>query len=502
MKGQLPAGGVTTLLGCGLMLAFAGGCASSRVPATANLTLSPQDRNEVRALAHYAQGLIYEDTDARFSKRVLEEYARAAELAPGHHRLNAKAATGYLLNGHPDAAITLLERSCRELPNSWLARIDLATAYQFVGNLDAAIRAFQLAARLEPDRVPVFMTIANLQFDAGADTDALKTLDEALRSGAERNNVRAMAYSRGLRLIEENKADRALLCFRFVVRNTENQRGQIYSLIGDMFESLKLIDQARQCYTWATQERPPLPQAFVKLAMLEFDTNPETAIHILDNAHAALPDDVLIPLAKGQILSSQGRYSEAIPAYTLVADLHKRQPELNVPTVFYLYYGAAYERSGDYTRAEQVFEECLRRYPDTHEVQNYLAYMWAERDVNLQRAFDLITQALQHAPENGAYLDTLGWVYFRLGNFQEALKAIQSAAQFEPDDPTITAHLGDVWSALGNRAQAIQYWRESYHLDDQNAAVAAKLEAHGVDLKAILHETAIEARTPAPAGMP
>ncbi len=460
--------------------------------------LTPADLIQVDAIAHYTQGLIFEDLDGTLTPRALEHYATAANLDAGHHRLYAKAATGYLLNQQPEKAIALLERSCRELPDSWLARVDLATAYQFVGDLKNAIRNFRLAARLEPDRVAVHVTIANLEFDVGRDDAAIDALEMALHLGGELNDIRALAYNRGLKFIESGEPRRALPCFHFVVQHTASQRGQVYYLIGQMFESLNLESQARQCYAWAVAEKPPVPQAYVKLALIAFDKSPAQALDILDTAHTALPDEMLIPLAKGQILSSQSRFTEAIPAYSLVADILKRQPALDVPSTFYLYYGAAYERCGDFARAEQVFMEGLNRHPDSHEVLNYLAYMWADRGQRLEDAFLYASQALKLDPHNGAYLDTLGWIYFRLGQYQNALKAIQSASNLVPDDPTITEHLGDTWSALGNRALALKYWKESYLLDSQNGAVAEKLQANGVDLNALLPDTATQARTPAP----
>ncbi|MCE9615545.1 MAG: tetratricopeptide repeat protein [Lentisphaerae bacterium] len=498
MRSYIPPHVARVSVGC-CLLALAAGCASvwSSEP-SARLALTPAERNQAAAIAHYAQGLIDEELDGRLSPRVLAEYDQAAKLDPGHHRLYAKAATAHLLNEDSQHAIALLEHSCREQPDSWLARVDLATAYQFIGNNEQAARQFRAAMRIDPTRVEVHMTLANLYFSMKRDREALAVLEKGIRTNNSPDLLRALAYKRGLQFIDENEATRALPCFQFVVKHTANQRSQVYYLIGQLYENINLLKEARQCYAWAAREEPPLPQAHVKLALLELDESPARALDILDRAQRAMPDDVLIPMAKAQILSSQGRYTEAIPAFTVVADIMRRLPETKVPSSFYLYYGAAYERCGDVSRAEEVFEECLRRYPDTHEVLNYLAYMWAERGEKLDRGLSYINRALKLEPENGAYLDTLGWIYYRLGQFDDALKLIQAADRLIPDDPTINDHLGDAWNALGNHERAIQHWKHSYLKDRDNSTVAKKLQANGVDLDALVRAEEAEARTPSP----
>jgi Tfp pilus assembly protein PilF len=124
-------------------------------------------------------------------------------------------------------------------------------------------------------------------------------------------------------------------------------------------------------------------------------------------------------------------------------------------------------------------ERCVALDPEFAQALNYLAYVWAEKGVNLDKAHEYVTRALKLQPREGAFLDTLGWIYYRKGAFREALDYLQQALGIE-DDPVIADHVGDTWSALGEPAKAERFWRRSLKLDPSSTAVRAKLVKAGV----------------------
>jgi tetratricopeptide (TPR) repeat protein len=108
---------------------------------------------------------------------------------------------------------------------------------------------------------------------------------------------------------------------------------------------------------------------------------------------------------------------------------------------------------------------------------NYLGYMWADKGVNLDEAQRLITQALEIEPDNGAYLDSLGWVYFKQGKYADALAQLRKAeGKLKEPDPTVFEHLGDVLDKLGQREEAVGYWKKAAELDPKNEELARKLK--------------------------
>ncbi|MCG8462225.1 MAG: tetratricopeptide repeat protein [Holophagales bacterium] len=166
-----------------------------------------------------------------------------------------------------------------------------------------------------------------------------------------------------------------------------------------------------------------------------------------------------------RMYQSQGMHAQAVP---LLERIVSTEPE-RLDAVFAL--GAAYERSGQHAEAESTFEGLLAERPGHPATLNYLGYMWAERGENLRRAHEMIREAVAKDPDNGAYVDSLGWVLFQMGAHAEARPHLEWAARLESTDPTVHEHLGDLYVALGEIGPArAAYEKALEHLDDDEAA--------------------------------
>lgn len=138
--------------------------------------------------------------------------------------------------------------------------------------------------------------------------------------------------------------------------------------------------------------------------------------------------------------------------------------------------GAANERTGKTEAAEAAFQQVLDRNPDHAPTLNYLGYMWADRGVRLDEAEQLISKAVEQYPKNGAYVDSLGWVYYKLGRYDLAEKHLLDAAGLIPDDPTIQEHLGDLFVRLGNLERAMERYEQALELEpDDESALRRKM---------------------------
>ncbi len=126
--------------------------------------------------------------------------------------------------------------------------------------------------------------------------------------------------------------------------------------------------------------------------------------------------------------------------------------------------GSSLERGGNPAEGEKVFLQLLVLRPNDAATQNYLGYMWADQGVQLERAREMIEKAVAREPRNAAYLDSLGWAYFRLGQLASAEKELREACRREPGDPTIQEHLGDLELRLGDSAAAIKHWEKALEL--------------------------------------
>lgn len=133
--------------------------------------------------------------------------------------------------------------------------------------------------------------------------------------------------------------------------------------------------------------------------------------------------------------------------------------------------GSVYERANDRKSAEKVFLAVLEKNPDHAPTLNYLGYMWAEGGVNLDKAHEMLMRAVGQEPNNGAYVDSLGWVYFRLGKLDLAEKYLTDATRLLPRDATIHEHLGDVLAARGDLERALQSYRMALEVDPDSKDV-------------------------------
>ncbi len=126
--------------------------------------------------------------------------------------------------------------------------------------------------------------------------------------------------------------------------------------------------------------------------------------------------------------------------------------------------GSALERLGRVEESEAVFRRILAIRPDDAQTLNYLGYRFADRGVRLEEARQMLEKAVALDPRNGAYLDSLGWVYFRLNDLEKARRFLTDASQRIPDDASIQEHMGDLDARMGQKDQALIHWRKSLTL--------------------------------------
>lgn len=142
--------------------------------------------------------------------------------------------------------------------------------------------------------------------------------------------------------------------------------------------------------------------------------------------------------------------------------------------------GAAYERAGRFDNADSMFQTVIAVDSNHAAALNYLGYMYAERDTNLETSLRLIERALQIEPDNAAYLDSYAWVLFKLGRVEEAQVQIRRAIEHATrEDPVIYDHFGDILARLGRIEQARQHWAKALELDPDNGVIKEKLQSTG-----------------------
>lgn len=165
------------------------------------------------------------------------------------------------------------------------------------------------------------------------------------------------------------------------------------------------------------------------------------------------------------------QYGKAAKTAREALETYKEDPDL----LFRL--AASLERDKKIAESVTAFERLLAVRADHSAGLNYLGYLWADRKENLPRALDLIQRAVELEPSNGAYLDSLGWVYFQMNDLERAEKYLKAASALTPDDATVEEHLGDLWERRGDLERARRAWKRALTLkpEDGGKRIGEKL---------------------------
>ena len=213
-----------------------------------------------------------------------------------------------------------------------------------------------------------------------------------------------------------------------------------------------------------------IQKAFALNAMERVDD----AKAMLDDLIKEHPKDVRPLDALGNILRSHERYEEARGYYSRAIELVSRPTKDN----WALFYsrGVCNERLKDWPSAETDFKKALVLSPDESLVLNYLGYSWVDQGRNLKQGIEYIRQAVKLKPDDGYYVDSLGWAYYRLGNLEAAVEHLERAVELRPDDPVINDHLGDVYWKVGRKLEAKYQWQQALTLKPENDQITTLKE--------------------------
>ena len=199
-----------------------------------------------------------------------------------------------------------------------------------------------------------------------------------------------------------------------------------------------------------------------RAGLLDETGQPAAAVSILQKLAAEHPERAEPWAQLGDLYRRQDQFADAVQAYNHAIDKLGVPSRANWP-LFYAR-GIALERAGQWPRAEADLKYALELAPDQPSILNYLAYSWGERREHLDEAHAMLARAMAARPNEGAYVDSFGWVLLRQGETAAAISQLERAVELEPEDPTINGHLGDALAAAGRTREAEFQWRRALNL--------------------------------------
>ncbi len=511
----------------GLVVAsFLGGCvAVPRAPSGLPSSADPEaaDRDEAAVMAFIVRAQLAEELD-NDSGVAAAAYEKAARLAPDRIDLAMRAALHHLSNEAPAAAAEFLRWALERHPASAEAHFAMGHILQADrADRDGARKHYQQAIDLAPVYPAPVLGLAAMAWEDGQPAAAADILKHAVTRGINDRQIISALNDLAVFFMAAGRYEEALSCWlgllpvrplaldirralalvyarldrhdsaRAVLEEwhlATVHPGWIADLLGDVYDTVHDDQRAVEFSLAAIAEADAPLTAWLRAGRLLLASDPVRAAALMAHAVERHPDIEMLWLFRGLAYSALDRYHEAVTALEQAAALSEaRQPEQrHLPALLDFWMGAAYERVGRHADAERHFRISIERHPEIHQSFNYLAYMWAEQRTNLVEATDLVKTALAAEPDNGAYIDTLGWIKFQQGRHPEAWQHLQRALEIMPDDPVVNDHAGDALHALNRKEEALGYWKKSFRTDPSNDQVAAKLREAGIDPELLLQK--------------
>ena len=325
--------------------------------------------------------------------------------------------------------ITSLDKANALNPENPLTIHRLADYYKIWGENEKAIALFIQLIELNPGLLNVREQLADLYLRADKTQDATKQLEAILR--------------------ERPTNERALF------------------VLGGIKRDLDKLDEAAAHFETVLKINPRFEPAYYELAGVRlFQNKPRETLVTLRKAGEQFKPNFINKFYTGLAHSSLHQYPKAIENLLEAEQLAQANEQNRLTHFFYFQLGAAYERNRQYETANTVLKKAIEISPEYHNAMNYLGYMWADINRNLDEAAKYIIKANELAPENAAYVDSLGWLHYRQGKHKEALAELQRAAELMKDEPdsTIHEHIGDTLQQLGQENKAGTEWEMSLGL--------------------------------------
>ncbi|WP_375412485.1 tetratricopeptide repeat protein [uncultured Bradyrhizobium sp.] len=288
-------------------------------------------------------------------------------------------------------------------------------------------------------------------------------------------------YGIGASLTRRGGEDLALVYLQLALYLAPNHSLALLSL-ADLYESVKKPQMAIKVY-----ERVPAGSPLKRNAQIQQATDLDTAdrsdeaIKILKSVTAEDPKDLEAIMALGNIERGRKKFADCTQTYTQGIDALASANEKG-NWVYYYFRGICEERSKQWSKAEVDMRKALDLQPEQPHVLNYLGYSWIDQGINLDDAMKMIRRAVDQRPDDGYIVDSLGWAYYRIGNFEDAVKNLERAIDLKPEDPTINDHLGDAYWRIGRTLEAKFQWAHARDLKpepEELPKIEAKIE-HGL----------------------
>ena len=414
----------------------------------------------------YALGMSYDQL--KENKNAIDAYSKAFDMEPDNLDAERGLAQALLNDNQLGAALKHFEAISVADPQDAQTYLRIAEIERRQGHYEQAQTTLKKAKALASDSLEIGFNEALIDDSLGHYDEAVQSLQGLVKqtthldgqyADAEKNNRSIFLDLLAHVYKEQNKTDLAVQTYQLMVAMGGEYAEHGYQGEVDAYRDGKQYDKATQVAQQAAAAMPKDKSVQLMLAGQLADTgNPEEGIKLAKAQLKGNDEDRDVNLVLAQIYTRLRRWKEAAEQIDAAEVLSTKQDDK-----IYIYFlrGALDERQKHYDSAEEQFRKILAIDSNNSMTLNYLGYMLADRGVKLDDALTMVQKAVQQDPQNGAYLDSLGWVYFKMGQYALAEANLRKASERISTDPQVHDHLGELYEKTGRLKMAASQWEQS-----------------------------------------
>ncbi len=395
------------------------------------------------------------------SKDAIPMYKKILDLTGENPLIRRQLASALLDTGDFAGARRMLEELTKSAPTDREAQVLLGRALIGEKNFPKAIETLNDVLEDNPDNLEARFYLGTAHEQGGNPTEAAKVFARLLdqtKGAAEENKANRLVFQQHLAAAYQDlgENEKAIGIYENLLKDDPQPNPRLLFLLINAYRINRQLDKALVLGKQQFEKDPGDTNIGLVYARTLADVGKtKEGAEILQKMLQADSSNIDIYVNLSQIYLQGKKYSDAEKILRRAEDrkLDSERLKFQLATI--------YERQKDFDRAESLFKEVLKENPKNAMVLNYIGYMLADRGVRLDEAVKYVEEALAIDPNNGAYLDSLGWAFYKLNDLDKAEKYLLKAVEIVKNDPVIHDHLGDLYYKAGNLERAQDCWSKS-----------------------------------------
>jgi len=416
------------------------------------------------ALRHYITALNFEDD--RLYQLALLEYRRALTYDPASLELREGILRNYFRLEMLDSAIVEARRILKVSPFDETAKAILGQSLVEIKDWLAAKEVYRDLTRQFPEEITYWAHLAAIDIQLQDTVQASAVYDSMAAHSTDPAEVYVRA---GAVMALNNSYDSALILYRNALRLEPDNPDAYYGIAAIMIQR-GLADSAEWAVGKALKANPLEPQYYLTFGFLQSRRGDLTGAEAtLKQGVALAPKETRLYNLLGSVLQQAGKYTEGLEYLyrSIGLDSSSIDPYVTI--------GFIYDELDSLDQAAAIYERALLMDSTNALILNNYAYLLAEAGIRLEEAKAMSAASLSKEPDNPSYLDTMGWLCYRLGDYNEAERYIRKALA-STENAVIYLHLGDVLRELGKYAEAEEAYHAGLNLDPEDSELKQRLE--------------------------